>query len=407
MANLPDDVITNILLQLPVKSLVRFRCVCRSWKSLISGSSFVRSYLDRSFRYGENVLLKYTINGSSGLGVWPPSRHEFSSVDPSILPASDRFQLNGSCNGVICLTTFSRIDPDATFSRIDPDPNPNAAKIYLWNPSINELRVVPESHFRVSNLVGFGCDPSSGHLHDFKVVNFKTQLNFKEILFLPSPTEVEVYSLRTNTWKQIGRIFPSGFPKHLGRQALFREFICWCSYAYIGNLKMWTLVLFDLINEVFDEKATPESILCIEQYITTLEGCLSILAYNCSYEYEVWIMKEFGDAESWTKLYTIDIPEKLARYTPLGFAGRDEVVFAKIHKLQRGNDRTLLASYNMRSKAFEGSHLRVDSFSSCCMVSYVESLVSVVLGNAAPTQPLSRLSGNGYRSIARKNGPKD
>ncbi|KAF7849426.1 hypothetical protein BT93_L0809 [Corymbia citriodora subsp. variegata] len=387
MANLPDDVITNILLRLPAKSLVQFRCVCRSWKSLISGLSFVRSYLDRSFRYGENVLLKYTINGSLGLGVWPPGRHELSSVDPPIQPALDRFQLNGSCNGVICLTTLSRINPDTS-------------KIYLWNPSINELRVVPESHFHVSNLVGFGCDPSSGHPHDFKVVNFKTQLNFKDILFLPSPTEVEIYSLRKNTWKQIGSIFASGVPKYMGRQVLFREFICWCSYAYTGNLKTWSLVLFDVINEVFDEKATPESLLCIEQYVTTLEGCLSILAYNDSNEFEVWIMKEFGDAESWTKLYTIEIPQKLERYIPLGFTGKDEVLFAKIHKLSHGKDRTILALYNMRSMAFQGSHLCVDSFSSCCMVSYAESLVSVMPGNAVPSRPLSKSSGNWYRSTS-------
>jgi len=40
---LPDELITQILLRLPVKSLIRFKSVSKSWCSLISNPSFAKS----------------------------------------------------------------------------------------------------------------------------------------------------------------------------------------------------------------------------------------------------------------------------------------------------------------------------------------------------------------------------
>lgn len=45
---LPDDLITEILSFLPVKSLVRFRCVSIYWKTLISDRAFVKLHLKKS-----------------------------------------------------------------------------------------------------------------------------------------------------------------------------------------------------------------------------------------------------------------------------------------------------------------------------------------------------------------------
>uniref|UniRef100_A0A7N0TRC3 F-box domain-containing protein n=1 Tax=Kalanchoe fedtschenkoi TaxID=63787 RepID=A0A7N0TRC3_KALFE len=44
---LPQDVIQDILSRLPVKPLVRFRCVCRWWNSLIRDSTFIKLHLAR------------------------------------------------------------------------------------------------------------------------------------------------------------------------------------------------------------------------------------------------------------------------------------------------------------------------------------------------------------------------
>ena len=46
-----DELIVEILSRLPVKTLMQFKCVCKSWKTLISHDpSFVKLHLQRSPR---------------------------------------------------------------------------------------------------------------------------------------------------------------------------------------------------------------------------------------------------------------------------------------------------------------------------------------------------------------------
>jgi hypothetical protein len=72
-AVLPNDLIAEILSFLPVKYLVRFRSVCKPWKTLIYDHNFVKLHLNRSPT--TNPLFTLTTHHI-------PSRGYFYSVVP-------------------------------------------------------------------------------------------------------------------------------------------------------------------------------------------------------------------------------------------------------------------------------------------------------------------------------------
>jgi len=47
LRELSVELVTEVLVRLPVKSLVRFRCVCKAWCSRITSPDFASLHLDR------------------------------------------------------------------------------------------------------------------------------------------------------------------------------------------------------------------------------------------------------------------------------------------------------------------------------------------------------------------------
>jgi hypothetical protein len=45
---MPDELMSEILVRLPVKSLLPFKSVCKTWHSTISSRSFISTHLQRS-----------------------------------------------------------------------------------------------------------------------------------------------------------------------------------------------------------------------------------------------------------------------------------------------------------------------------------------------------------------------
>ncbi|KAI9127341.1 hypothetical protein K1719_001900 [Acacia pycnantha] len=63
---LPDDMIQSILERLPVKSLMRFQCVCRQWRILFKTQYFITNHLHHSNHQNPCLLLqRYGIHNPS------------------------------------------------------------------------------------------------------------------------------------------------------------------------------------------------------------------------------------------------------------------------------------------------------------------------------------------------------
>lgn len=61
MKHIPEDVVEEILLRLPCKSLARFKCVSKSWCAMIRGRSFINKRFDRIARItGSCIYSRWT-----------------------------------------------------------------------------------------------------------------------------------------------------------------------------------------------------------------------------------------------------------------------------------------------------------------------------------------------------------
>ncbi|XP_058758981.1 F-box/kelch-repeat protein At3g06240-like isoform X3 [Vicia villosa] len=178
---LPHELIIQILLRLPVKSLIRFKSVCKLWFSLISHDShFANSHFQLTTN--RRILL---ISPSESLSIDFEASLDDDSACVSLNPDSifpqyfQNFYITGSCRGFILICC--------------------SLNIFIWQPSTGDHKHIPLSPFG-SNLdaayfYGFGYEDSTD---DYLVVSM-SQHGYSD----DSPLHLEYFSLKANTWKVV------------------------------------------------------------------------------------------------------------------------------------------------------------------------------------------------------------
>jgi len=192
-----DELIAEILSRLSVKTRMQIKCVCKSWKTLISRPSFVKLHLHRSPRNTHVLLLPVWANPDEmDLSVMPipisslleslltiryyyPNCYRYRDFDiPNnpyyLLSTMDCYHIVGSCNGLICL----RGDLWAT--------TPENTCFRIWNLATNTLSGKLGYLTNYSRLT-FGYDILN---ETYKVVAF-------------SANTVKIFSLSDNVWRDI------------------------------------------------------------------------------------------------------------------------------------------------------------------------------------------------------------
>ncbi|CAN4076291.1 unnamed protein product [Withania somnifera] len=360
-SNLPQDLIIEILVRLPLKTLLKFRCVSKSWHSLLSNAEFHKTHVDFSMKNPK--MTDYTLAAVatvSGLGkichVYTiHSENSSVTVSKHGCPPKTLYHsawILGSCNGLICLTTDS-------------------FELMLLNPCTGKFNVFPDSiiQYEVGDgsyyvRYGFGYDASS---KDYKAV---------KIFSLPQSDEgrhvnmVNVFSLKSNSWSAI-QGFDSG---HInGIVGVFANGAlhwagCLCHVSGASS----EIVTLDLATERCRKIALPSYDGGGGRW--TLGESRGRLIACCNYEpntADMWVMKEYGVERSWTKLVTISSPgfDHRVNVLPLFVAENGDEVLVKL-----GTELTL---YNSRNASFKrlanyvsGDFLQVQ------VTTYLESLTS-------------------------------
>ncbi|KAL9365871.1 hypothetical protein Peur_043744 [Populus x canadensis] len=314
---IPEDVVMSILLKLPIKSILRFRCVSKSCNSLITSPYFIKKH----FAKAKQLILR------AGKPVASVSLHlDNDSLDRCLqldFCQPNAFKVNGSCNGVVCL---SGIHPKLDAS----------GSVILWNPSIRKTLHLPppRSYARIATtLLGIGYDPRTD---DYKVARIVRLGSSAE-----RPFVFQSYSLNSGSWNENVDFFSRSLENEEAlrditlyrhdNQAIVNGAIHWLLYRkgkinierYInsplplpGHNKVFALS-FNLSNESFGEIMLPECFddrrkAVTDRSFSVFKDSLSVNVINCGLYSgrclcEIWVMNQYDVRESWAIKYQIEM----------------------------------------------------------------------------------------------------
>ncbi|XAR64919.1 hypothetical protein NMG60_11008816 [Bertholletia excelsa] len=337
--SLPPELLLDILVRLPVKYLLRARCVCKSWMFLIRSPAFVYAFNNRALVHSEskNPLLLYRYysedDGADHYGLCYENRlffAEFSEIKFPFRSANKFFRIVGYCNGLMCLT-----DDIPSFTDT----------VIIWNPSIRKSVTLPGSPSiemrsgEVFNyVVGFGID---GINDEFKVVRI---IYLLERGLQNSITKVEIYSLRSGHWREISVPFPYYILKDFWSEAFVKGAVHWIAeenpskeghdqklvltrFEVGHNHKL--VLSFDMAEETFREVELPDCLASeyfLNLHVGVIRESLSLFQYQYPWSKSccIWIMDNYGVKESWFKLVQFDLSALLLR--PVGLRKNGEVL---------------------------------------------------------------------------------
>lgn len=342
---LPQEVLTDIFTRVPIKSLLLCTLVCKSWHTFVTDPSFVIAHLNRPRTLSHNnahdliLLRNYSEQRKEevySLRFDDESFREYQKIEfPFKSAANDFYRIVGCCNGVVCIT-------DDQFRY--------AHDTVLWNPSIRKSVTLPKpriSEGKFEHVMGFGFDRKT---NDYKVVR---------IVYLESRKrpEIDVYRLSSGSWEDISRSGGLGFYsiRKKAPQAYLNGAVHW--FATDKRSGRHLVVSFDTGDELFRPIVVPDGVGTDLSCLVSVRpavflGDLALIECKISTGQEnwgVWVMREYGVAESWTEHLCLEVGQVLERM--VGFRKSGELLV----EMSGGK----LLSYDPETEEF--TELEVDS----------------------------------------------
>lgn len=341
------DVIVEIFSRLPVKTLLRFRCASKQFLSIIDSEDFVKRHLQfQSLR--QKVILK---SFESELLLF-----DMDSVDnickvelPFYSEEKHTNIIIGSCDGLLALS--------------------NGSVDTIWNVSTRKYSILPRC------LINCSCDDMNCQFADgFGRHPTSNDYMFVKIVFLRNLTEINVYSLETNSWKVINCL--ASYPDYwfCGDGAFVQGSLNW-----LGNSKTDKrndfILSYDLRNEKLSRVLLPDSIHRCDDYSMCLKvwgDCLCVVYGSLRHPIDIWVMKEHGLKDSWIKMYPF-VEGAVARWTQIWFySNNGDQIIGTFDPCQYRK----VICYDLEGGRFEIMSERLPTHILHRVTMYVESLVS-------------------------------
>ncbi|XP_068312571.1 F-box/kelch-repeat protein At3g23880-like [Pyrus communis] len=311
-----DDIIVEILSWLPVVSLLRFRCVCKSWRALITTPQFVAKHRAHTNDSNKNVLILTKPYWPPPAPPPPPSVSplliDYQSLKKNVAACAsasssairsnhrdveaefpDDTSLNdsslvGSCNGLICLLLNPLLEYYKEYYE--------NIRLLLWNPSTRTAHKVPDIDwfcFRPC-YYGFGYDSTT---QDYKVL-----LGGKS----DKDGFAAIFSLKAASWKiVVDSLKPAASLGIDGRGCFLNGALHWNHRHDNGTI----IRSFDFAQEKFHSFSSIRHNKCYWAGVGTTGNRLFFhtFCHDCQNfpDFEdtgltLWVMMEYGVDQSWT-----------------------------------------------------------------------------------------------------------
>uniref|UniRef100_A0A0D9X983 F-box domain-containing protein n=1 Tax=Leersia perrieri TaxID=77586 RepID=A0A0D9X983_9ORYZ len=262
----PEELITEILLRLPVRSLARFKCVCKAWQNTISDPIFVRSHLLHSATKQEQkpsfLITPHKLDTVIDDEDWPTTfSNNFSFFQWQY--GNDNMRLLHAMNfhGEFHSVGFmSHCDGLVLF--------PTDTNVYVINPATGDVLKLPEGQKDAKSsywpTVGFGFDPRS---NTYKVARyFYRSVNYTMQTY---DAGMEVFTIGqdgSDCWREIVESPP--YSLHGMQVAVHcKGSLIWMISEMLAKPHPNVLLRFSLENENFSLIPYPCTSLPIDQYI--------------------------------------------------------------------------------------------------------------------------------------------
>ncbi|XP_076900269.1 F-box/kelch-repeat protein At3g23880-like [Bidens hawaiensis] len=311
---LPLEIQEQIMKWLPVKSLIRFRSVSKTWKSYIDSAGFVASYSSNK----QHIWVQYydeQVREERYLSIVDDDTFALNRVNLTPLPLPDYTKYIGCSDGLLCFYL--------------------GCTAFFWNPSIRRgfhLDVPIEAHGCLHDVVlGFGVCRETNDLKIVKITCVENVFSAAFELEEEVVNKVDVWTLSTRAWRSLPanailtKLYFSN-PEHAGRLIAIGGVVYWLASEEFPFENL--IISFDITTEELGEVDLPDS-LANPQYLTISKLRESLVVLQNVEEpnrmvYNLWMM-EGGVPNSFTKIFTfyVNTPSEVSL---MGFRQRGDPI---------------------------------------------------------------------------------
>ncbi|KAL6532183.1 hypothetical protein OROGR_014153 [Orobanche gracilis] len=292
---LPEHLIVEILSWLPVKDLLQFKSVCKSWYAIISSPGFVSKHLKNYYKNNDTwrdcILVQYYLS------------HAELQLYELLVDETPRVLADDVLHGMPMYSSYVCGPCDGIYYVYQYDFSRRA----LWNPAINEFKPLPKIiskpdlpsnlTYAKNEVYGFGLDPVTS---DYKVVVIKGHLcTSDEESGGKLPASVLVYSLRTDSWRYRGDL-TRAYDLENNKCYVYVDRCCYWfgSYEYSDEV----IVCFDMGTDAFKEMDVPDYAQPSSKSLGIFDDSLAFLCLNeMDNFFDIWTWNE----GCWTKKLTV------------------------------------------------------------------------------------------------------